>query len=52
MKIYKTQVFDKWSKKEGLSDFSLQKAVDEMNRGLIDAELGGGLIKKRMAKSG
>jgi hypothetical protein len=52
LKIYKTQVFDKWCKKEGLSDTSLCKAVDEMNHGLIDAELGSGLVKKRMAKPG
>jgi hypothetical protein len=52
LKIYKTQVFEKWSKREGLSDATLRKAVDEMNRGLVDAELGGGLVKKRMARSG
>lgn len=52
LKIYKTRVFDKWSKREGLSDNALREAVNEMNRGLIDAELGGGLVKKRMAKAG
>jgi len=35
-----------------LSDTSLCKAVDEMARGLIDADLGGGLFKKRVALPG
>jgi hypothetical protein len=52
LKVYKTQIFDKWSKKEGISDSSLRKALDEMHQGLIDADLGGGLVKKRIARLG
>ena len=52
LKIYKTQVFNKWSRKEGVTDTCLREAIDEMLRGLIDADLGGGLVKKRIAKSG
>ncbi|MFI4955911.1 MAG: type II toxin-antitoxin system RelE/ParE family toxin [Gammaproteobacteria bacterium] len=52
MKIYKTHVFDKWIKKEGITNSTLQEAIDEMCDGIIDADLGGGLVKKRMAKPG
>lgn len=35
-----------------LTDSVLCRAVEEMERGLIDADLGGGLIKKRVALPG
>jgi hypothetical protein len=38
--------------KVGLTDDDLREAVAEMVRGLVDAELGGGLIKKRVALRG
>jgi hypothetical protein len=41
-----------WAKKEQITDSLLQKAIDEVSEGLIDADLGGGLIKKRVAKKG
>ena len=52
MTIYKTKVFDKWARNNDLSDLSLCNAVKEMKVGLFDADLGGGLFKKRVAKSG
>jgi hypothetical protein len=52
LKVYKTQIFNKWSKKEGITDRCLCKAVNEIESGLIDAELGSGLVKKRMPKPG
>ena len=52
MQIYKTKTFTKWQKKEGISDKSLYLAVSEMKSGLIDATLGSGIYKKRVAKSG
>jgi len=50
--IYKTRTFARWVKREGLTDRDLCDAVVEMQKGLIDARLGGGLIKKRVARSG
>jgi hypothetical protein len=50
--IYKTRWFDRWARKQDLDDLSLCKAVDEMLAGLYDADLGGGLFKKRIARSG
>lgn len=39
-------------RKTELSDQSLCKAVSEMTQGLIDADLGGGVVKKRVALPG
>jgi len=49
MAIFKTKQFAKLAKKEKLLDVTLFRAIDEIKRGLIDADLGGGLIKKRVA---
>jgi len=50
--ILMTRKFDRWAKKTGLTQQLLLDAVAEMNRGLIDADLGGGLVKKRIALPG
>ena len=52
MAVYKTRWFDRWARKEGLSTASLCAAVNEMSEGLIDADLGGGLVKKRIGRLG
>jgi hypothetical protein len=52
MRIFKNKAFTKWAAKEGLSDEALCAAVAEIGNGLIDAELGGHVIKKRVALVG
>ncbi len=52
MRVFKTRVFNRWANREGLADRSLCEAVSEMVRGLIDARLGGGVVKKRVARAG
>jgi len=52
MIIYKTRWFDRWARKQGLNNLSLCLAVREMMEGLYEADLGGGLIKKRVARTG
>lgn len=52
MAIYKTRWFERWARKEGLSASSLCAAVREMTAGLYEADLGGGLLKKRIARPG
>lgn len=52
MRIFKNKAFSKWATKEGLDDDALRAAVDEMERGLIDADLGGHVVKKRVAIGG
>jgi len=49
MRVFKSKVFAKWAHKEGLSEKTLLGAVAEMEQGLIDADLGGGVFKKRVA---
>ena len=50
--IFRTRTFTRWMNKSGVTDESLFDAVSEMPRGLIDADLGGGVIKKRIALPG
>ena len=52
MKVYSTKTFRRFQRKEGISDAALVAAVDRANAGIIDADLGGGLIKQRIARSG
>lgn len=52
MATYKTHWFDRWAKKQSLSTQALCKAVREMSDGLFEADLGGGLLKKRIAREG
>ena len=52
IRILKTRHFQRWMNKAGLSDEMLFVAVLEMVAGLVDADLGGGVLKKRIALSG
>ncbi|HEY1393150.1 MAG TPA: type II toxin-antitoxin system RelE/ParE family toxin [Methylibium sp.] len=52
MAIYTTRWFDRWARNQGLVASSLCTAVHEMTNGLFDADLGGGLFKKRIARPG
>lgn len=52
MRIFKTPVFAKWAKQEKLADSLLVQAIKEMEKGLIDADLGGHIYKKRIALPG
>lgn len=51
-RIFKRRDFARWQAAEGLPDASLCKAVKDMDKGLIDADLGGFLYKKRIARLG
>ena len=50
--ILKRKDFARWQAGEKLPDAALCKAVREMENGLIDADLGGHLYKKRVARAG
>lgn len=52
MKTYKTRPFAKWADNEGLSDQVLSDAISEIEKGLVEASLGGFLYKKRIPKDG
>jgi hypothetical protein len=47
-RVFKTRYFTRWMRKTELTDSALCVAVQEMGRGLIDADLGGCVIKKRI----
>lgn len=51
-RVFKTRHFSRWMRKTELSDRELCKAVSEMEQGLIDADLGGGVVKKRVPLPG
>ncbi len=52
MAIYMTRWFARWAGKQDVTDASLCAAAREMTDGLYDADLGGGLFKKRIARAG
>lgn len=49
VRVFTTRSFTRWMRKTRLDDSILCKAVAEMTNGLIDADLGGGVVKKRIA---
>ena len=51
-RVYKNRWFAKYASREGISDAVLMAAVDQADSGLVDADLGGGLIKQRVARGG
>lgn len=51
-RVFKTRYFHRWMRKTELTDDALCAAVREMAQGLIDADLGGGVIKKRIGLAG
>lgn len=52
MRIFKSRSFTRFAIKSGISDSALCKAVVDAEQGLIDADLGGGVIKQRVARKG
>jgi hypothetical protein len=52
MRVFKTRHFARFAKDEGVEDEQLAAAIHQAEGGLIDAELGGGLIKLRIARPG
>ena len=52
MQAFKTRTFAKWASRAGLDDDALATAVQDMQGGLIDAHLGGEVVKKRLALPG
>jgi len=52
VRIFRNTSFTRFAKKADLDDATLRKAVDDAERLLIDAKLGGGVIKQRVARPG
>ena len=51
-RVFKTRPFSRWMRKTELSDLMLCNAVAEMAQGLIEADMGGSVVKKRIALPG
>lgn len=51
-RVFRTRTFTRWMRKAGLTDDTLCDAVIEMVQGLVDADLGGYLVKKWVALPG
>ena len=52
MHIYKLKAFARFQRSERIKDAALVSAVGAAEAGLVDADLGGGLIKQRIARAG
>jgi len=52
MQVFMTKWFQRWAARETLTDDALLSAVEEIGQGLIDADLGGHLVKKRIGTRG
>lgn len=52
MRIFKTKAVKRFARRERIEDTSLSEAIERAERGTIDADLGGGLIKQRVARPG
>ena len=52
MRIFKTKTLARFTRQNSIPDASLIAAVERARRGLIDADLGGQIIKQRVARPG
>lgn len=52
MQIFMTKWFARFARQEGIADANLIETIKRAEQGLIDADLGGGLIKMRVARQG
>ncbi|CAN7431872.1 type II toxin-antitoxin system RelE/ParE family toxin [Rhizobium sp. LjRoot254] len=52
MRIFKTRWMARFARKSGIDDELLIEAIGRAERGLIDADLGGGVIKQRVGRPG
>ncbi len=52
MRIFKSRWFHRFANKEGITDGALRDAADRAGKGQIDADLGGEVIKQRIARPG
>ena len=52
MRIFKNKWFVRFARKENIGDGQLCDAIARAEKGLIDADLGGGLIKQRVSRRG
>lgn len=52
MRVFKNAWFERFARKQGIANKALLDAIERAERGLVDADLGGGVIKQRVARPG
>jgi hypothetical protein len=52
VRVFKSRWFQRFARKEVITDAILLEAADRADKGQIDADLGGEVIKQRIAKPG
>ena len=52
VRIFKTKWLARFAERERIADRRLSEAIERAARGLVDADLGGGIIKQRVARPG
>jgi hypothetical protein len=52
LRVFKNAWFGRFARKQKIPDAVLRQAVERIERGQIDADLGGGVVKQRIARPG
>ncbi len=52
MRVFKVRSVARFARRERIGDGDLIEAIERAERGIVDADLGGGLIKQRVARPG
>ena len=52
MRIFKAKGFAKFARREAITDSKLCSAIREVEQGQVEADYGGGVLKKRIARAG
>jgi hypothetical protein len=52
MRAFKNKSFARFARKSRITDAALCAAIADASRGLVDADLGGGVLKQRIARQG
>jgi hypothetical protein len=52
VRVFLTRGVERFARRQRIADASLGEAIERAERGIIDADLGGGLIKQRVARPG
>jgi hypothetical protein len=52
LRVFKTKWFARYARRERIADRDLNEAIARARRGLVDVDLGGGIIKQRVARRG
>ena len=51
IRIFKNKWFVRFARRESIEDTDLCEAISNLEMGLVDADLGGGVIKQRIARA-